>query len=108
MSVWMFFIRRLCRKPDADEKNYGRRCIGQVVDAVCKNSDAAEKEPDSNFESGKQDISGNTHYCGQPAVAAASRGILYIFIVFYKNPDQKLSHGAAWAFLFGIDYLIVT
>ena len=92
VAVGVVLVGGLLRQLEADQAhNVGGR-VGQVVDGVRRNGDAAEHGARDEFAREQKQVAADAHHTGHTAVSAAHGGVAGVLMVFHKKPDQGFGH----------------
>ena len=101
VSVGMLGVGGTRPQPEADKADQIGACIRKVVQAVCRDGNAARKHTDSGFAGKQQQVAENADKAGKVAVGGANLAVCVLFVVFNKGADQKIDQRRTPAFLTG-------
>ena len=85
-------VRLLPRQLKAHQGDHRGAGVRQVIEGVGRHGDGAGEHTGQKLSQRQQQIEKNTHTAGQHAVALPYRRVLYVLIVPYQMPDQKIRH----------------
>ena len=92
VAVGVVLIGGLFRQLEADQAHDVGGCVGQVVDGIRRDGDAAEYGAGDELACKQQQVAEDAHHTGHAAVGAAHGGVAGVLMVFYKKPDQGFGH----------------
>ena len=86
------FVGGLRREAEADQRHDGAGRVGEVVDRIRRDGDAAGQRTEQEFPDKQQHVAHDAHDPGQPSICFAHRGVFGILRVADQPPHQKFRH----------------
>ena len=81
VSEGVVLVGLLLRHTEADERNDGRACIGQVVEGVRHNGDCTAEQTCKKFDAEKNEIQDNSQRAAERAVGVSDLGRSGVFMI---------------------------